>query len=210
MYISQSKCDSLSDKEIIELSLKDVEYFRCLYNRYAPRLKLYVSKISDFSKEQIKDIIQDAFVNVWKNINAYDDSMKFSSFLYRIVHNETVSHWRKQRTINKTLDVLGKESSANTLNYNREENGTIYEEKKEKIEKVLSLLPPKYREILVLKFLENMDYEEISNILMIPEGTVATRINRAKKAFAKIAKKEFSTAFGFDNKNRYLLTDNNG
>ena len=48
----------------------------------------------------------------------------------------------------------------------------------------------KYKEVLVLKFLENMDYEEISNILKIPEGTVATRINRAKKAFIKIANKD--------------------
>ncbi len=49
-------------------------------------------------------------------------------------------------------------------------------------------MPQKYKEILVLKFLENMDYEEISNILKIPEGTVATRINRAKKFFVKISK----------------------
>jgi RNA polymerase sigma-70 factor (ECF subfamily) len=52
------------------------------------------------------------------------------------------------------------------------------------------MLSEKYKEVLVLKFLENMDYEEISDILKIPEGTIATRINRAKKTFAKIVENE--------------------
>ncbi len=51
---------------------------------------------------------------------------------------------------------------------------------------VLELLPLKYKTVLILKFLEGMSYEEISGVLKIPEGTVATRINRAKKAFAKM------------------------
>lgn len=196
MYISKSKCDSLSDKEIIELSLKeDVEYFRCIYERYAPRLKAYISKISGFSKEQIEDILQDAFIKVWKNIHAYDDSMKFSSFLYRIVHNETVSQWRKQKVMSKTLDSMTQEIKVDSFEHEPNINGDSQDEKKKNIEKILKLLPDKYREVLILKFLENMDYEEISNILMIPEGTVATRINRAKKAFAKIAKQDLSSAF---------------
>ena len=52
---------------------------------------------------------------------------------------------------------------------------------------MLGELPLKYKEVLVLKFLENMSYEEISDVLKIPEGTVATRINRAKKAFRQLA-----------------------
>jgi RNA polymerase sigma-70 factor (ECF subfamily) len=54
---------------------------------------------------------------------------------------------------------------------------------------VLSQLPLKYSEVLVLKFLENMSYEEISDVLKIPEGTVATRMNRAKKAFSTLLPK---------------------
>ena len=55
---------------------------------------------------------------------------------------------------------------------------------------ILNNLPLKYKEVLVLKFLEKMSYEEISDVLKIPEGTVAVRINRAKKMFKKIAVKE--------------------
>ena len=50
----------------------------------------------------------------------------------------------------------------------------------------LETLPEKYRQVLILRYFEEMSYEEISDILKIPEGTVATRINRAKKAFASL------------------------
>jgi RNA polymerase sigma-70 factor (ECF subfamily) len=56
--------------------------------------------------------------------------------------------------------------------------------------KVLDKLALKYREVLILRFMEKMSYEEISDVLKIPEGTVAIRINRAKKMFVKIAEKE--------------------
>ena len=54
---------------------------------------------------------------------------------------------------------------------------------------ILNSLPLKYKEVLVLKFLEKMSYEEISDVLKIPEGTVGVRINRAKKMFKKLAAK---------------------
>ena len=64
------------------------------------------------------------------------------------------------------------------------------EEQDRHIHEILDQLPLKYKEVLVLKFLESMSYEEISDILKIPEGTVATRINRAKKAFRKLTEKD--------------------
>ena len=51
-------------------------------------------------------------------------------------------------------------------------------------------MPEKYREVLILKFLEEKDYREISDILKKPSGTVATLINRAKKSFYEMAKEE--------------------
>ena len=56
--------------------------------------------------------------------------------------------------------------------------------------KILDKLEMKYREVLILKFMEKMSYEEISDVLKIPEGTVAVRINRAKKIFISLADKE--------------------
>ena len=150
--------------------------------RYEKKLKNYIKKISGFDDEEIEDILQNSFIKVWRNINSFDHSMKLSSFIYRIVHNETISYWRKANA--KSQNEL-----SYVLNSNKEQNSE-YKDKTPKInhiKKVLDLLPIKYKEVLILKFLENLDYQEISDILKIPEGTVATRINRAKKAFKKIA-----------------------
>ncbi|HEB62452.1 MAG TPA: RNA polymerase sigma factor [Bacteroidetes bacterium] len=185
MPVTKQICDSLSDKEIISRSIEDVEYFRCIYERYEKKLKRYIFQISNFSEDEAEDILQNAFIKIWKNINGYDETIKFSSFLYRIVHNETISLWRKKQTLDKVKENYSHEVGDEN-EFELKEKPT----KNQKILDVLNLLSEKYKEVLVLKFLENMDYEEISDILRIPEGTVATRINRAKKAFAKIVKSE--------------------
>ncbi len=185
MPVTKQICDSLSDKEIISRSIEDVEYFRCIYERYENKLKRYIFQISNFSEDEAEDILQNAFIKIWKNINGYDETIKFSSFLYRIVHNETISLWRKKQTLEKVKENYSHEVGDEN-EFELKEKPT----KNQKILDVLNLLSEKYKEVLVLKFLENMDYEEISDILKIPEGTVATRINRAKKAFAKIVNNE--------------------
>ena len=185
MPVTKQICDSLSDKEIISRSIEDVEYFRCIYERYEKKLKRYIFQISNFSEDEAEDILQNSFIKIWKNINGYDETIKFSSFLYRIVHNETISLWRKKQTLEKVKENYSHEVGDEN-EFELKEKPT----KNQKILDVLNLLSEKYKEVLVLKFLENMDYEEISDILKIPEGTVATRINRAKKAFAKIVKNE--------------------
>jgi len=189
MVIKKNICDKLSDKEIIEKSLEDLNYFACLYNRYELKLLRYIKKISMADPEESSDILQDAFIKMWKNLNSYDDNLKLSSWLYRIVHNETISFCRKKRSFGKNnkldmedihLDDLPDDSE---MEINPETRFFLTHE-------VLDKLALKYREILVLKFMEKMSYEEISDVLKIPEGTVATRINRAKRMFKMIADKE--------------------
>jgi len=189
MIINKKNCKSLSDREIIVYSLDDLNYFACLYDRYEPKLLRYISKISYANQEEAKDILQDAFIKIWKNLNSYDNDLKVSSWLYRIVHNETISFCRKKRSFGKNnklnlddvrnRDIAGEQD----LDINAEERFFL-------THKVLDKLALKYREVLILKFMEKMSYEEISDILKIPEGTVATRINRAKKMFITIAETE--------------------
>ncbi len=182
MFITKDNCKSLSDKEIISKSIEELDYFKCLYERYGNKLKRYITKISGFNADEADDILQNSFISIWKNINSYDDSLKLSSFIYRIVHNETISHWRKLKSKEKRNKQFGMNM------YIEEDKNEDKIKRNFEVKEVLDKLSLKYKEVLVLKFLENMDYEEISNILKIPEGTVATRINRAKKAFVKIAR----------------------
>ena len=109
MTIKKETCKNLADSEIIEKSLIEIDYFACLYERYEPVLLRYIKKISSAREEEASDILQEAFIKIWKNLNNYDDSLKLSSWLYRIVHNETISFCRKKRSFGKN-NVVWKEN----------------------------------------------------------------------------------------------------
>lgn len=188
MVITLESCKDLNDNEIVAKSLENLDYFSCLYQRYEPELLRYIPRISGCDPEEAQDILQEAFIKIWRNLNEFDQGLKLSSWIYRVVHNETVSFIRKKKSYGKdnTRDI---ELYRNVL---ADESGNP-EETEEQIGKILGLLdhlPLKYKEVLVLKFLENKSYEDISDILKIPEGTVAIRINRAKKNLRTLSIKQ--------------------
>ena len=118
-------------------------------------------------------------------------SVKFSSWIYRITHNETISSYRKAKSrgdIDKIYGGSGENEDEFDIFSILSSDIDIESDidtmlTGEKVKSVLDQLPEKYREVLVLKFLEDQSYDEISDILKKPTGTVATLINRAKKAF---------------------------
>lgn len=189
MLIKKEICNKLTDKEIIKKSLEDLNYFACLYERYEQKLMRYIKKISLANQEEASDILQNAFIKIWKNLYSYDSSLKLSTWLYRIVHNETISFCRKKRSFGKNNELDVDDMRFENLT-DEQDTGINEEELFFLTHKVLDQLALKYREVLILKFMEKMSYEEISDVLKIPEGTVATRINRAKKMFITIADKE--------------------
>lgn len=185
MIVTRDKCKELSDKEIVVRSLVDVNFFACLYQRYEPVLLRYIRQLSLVGEDEARDILQESFIKIWRHLNEFDNSMKLSSWLYRIVHNETVSFIRKDRSYGKD-----RKTDINDLNADLPDETEVEldpEERYRTTYEILNRLPIKYRESLVLKFIEKKSYEEISDILRIPEGTVATRINRAKSMFREMA-----------------------
>ena len=187
MHITKKKCLELSDLEIIQKSLEQVDFFSCLYERYEERLLRYVKRIGGINEEEAEDILQESFIKIWKNLHAFDQSLKLSSWLYRIVHNQAISCIRKKKSYGKDKKESLDEKRYVNLPDDPEEDPEILEEQDQLVHQILDQLPLSYKEVIVLKFLENMSYEEISDVLKIPEGTVATRINRGKKAFRKLS-----------------------
>ncbi|MBK8348346.1 MAG: RNA polymerase sigma factor [Saprospiraceae bacterium] len=185
------RCVGLSDREIIRLSLADLEYFACLVLKYEVRLLSYIKKISQSNHDEAEDILQEAFIKIWKNLNGYDPRLKLESWIFRIVHNETISYWRKKTSYSKDNIVRLDDERLHTLMAAEDVDEMAGESFFRIIEEVLPLLKQEYREVLVLKYLEDKSYIEISDILKIPEGTVATRINRAKKSFKELAGGKF-------------------
>jgi RNA polymerase sigma-70 factor, ECF subfamily len=180
-----------TDEEIVVLVLENQDNFLYLVRRYEPRLFRYVSRISNVSSDEAEDILQDVFIKVYKNLNGFDPDLKFSSWIYRITHNEVISNYRKYKNKVKVVsfdkDTEFIKSLADEFDIEQDLN---LAELKDKVLDILNKMSIKYRDVLVLRFLEGKSYREISDILKKPDGTVATLINRAKKEFLKILDKE--------------------
>ncbi|MBU4370249.1 sigma-70 family RNA polymerase sigma factor [Patescibacteria group bacterium] len=184
-------CQYKTDEEIAILTLEDRNFFLCLIKRYEDKLLRYILRISNFTKEEAEDNLQEVFIKIYTNLNDFDQSLKFSSWVYRITHNQVISHYRKKQSrpkdavLDVDVDILNQIASDLDIN-----KGVDLEYLKKNIYNILNSLDVKYREVLVLKFLEDKDYKEISDIIKKPMGTVATLINRAKQKFKQETKKQ--------------------
>lgn len=174
-----------TDEEIVRLVQSgDIELFGKIVNRYEEKIKRYGRKfLSGF--EDIEDIVQDIFIKSYENIQSFDVKRKFSSWLYRIAHNEFVNALKKQRKKPLSffdLDIILPHLSAEEIN-----NEIDRQKMNEIINKFIGKLDPKYREPIILYYLGELNYKEISEILHIPTSTVGIRLKRAKEKLKKKA-----------------------
>ena len=171
-----------SDKDLVKMALANRENFVFIVKRYNQKLSRYIRRLAIISAEDAEDILQDVFIKVYKNLNDFDCDLKFSSWIYRIAHNEAVSHYRKRQVRPQghsiDLDDASVRSLASDLDIERNADKQLL---KEKIDLALIRLEEKYREIIVLKYFEEKNYGEISDIIRRPPGTVASLLNKAKK-----------------------------
>ncbi|MFT5180032.1 MAG: RNA polymerase sigma-70 factor (ECF subfamily) [Candidatus Paceibacteria bacterium] len=181
---------NLDDVEIIKLSLVEKDNFSEIIHRYKDKIRRYIKRLTSVSDDYVDDILQDVFVKAYVNLNGFDQDLSFSSWIYRIAHNETISYFRKNK---KHMDATNLISDEDLETFSSEID-IEKEQYKNHFNKVLgesmNELKEKYRSVLVLKFIEGKDYETISDILQKPPGTIATWINRAKKDLKKILEKK--------------------
>jgi len=177
------------DEELAVLALGSQAAFLYLVERYEDRLMRYIFRIAGLNQEDAEDLLQEVFIKVYKNLNNFDSELKFSSWIYRICHNQVISNYRKLKARPQNIYWEKKDDWLNNIISEFDlERETDLALDREFILKVLDKLDYKYKEVLELRFLEDRDYKEISDILKKPMGTVATLINRAKKQFQKYAK----------------------
>ncbi|PIS42888.1 MAG: hypothetical protein COT24_01250 [Candidatus Kerfeldbacteria bacterium CG08_land_8_20_14_0_20_40_16] len=184
-------CEERTDEELVKLTLADQEWYLCLMRRYESKLSRYIRRISGLNEQDLEDVLQDIFIKAYRNLNAFDPDLKFNSWIYRIAHNEAISRYRKL----KTRPQLVKGEEGEKMLALIEDKGNPEEKldnkiSREKIQGILAQMDLKYREVLTLKYLEEKDYKEISDIVKKPMGTVGTLINRAKKQFRAIANEQ--------------------
>lgn len=179
-----------TDEELALLSVENQNYFMCLMQRYESKLLKYIKRISGLKPEDCEDLLQEIFIKVFLNLRAFSPDLKFSSWVYRISHNHVISNYRKIKSrgieVYESEDQPFWENILSDLDASKDADLALL---RQNINKVLDDLDVKYREVLVLRFWEDKDYQEISDILQKPMNTVGTLLNRAKKQFLEIAKK---------------------
>lgn len=178
-----SENSKLTDEEIIEkVRSHDINLYAILIDRYKNKLLRYaIGLVHD--EDKASHVVQDSFVKAYINLNGFNIKKKFSSWIYRIVHNEAmniIKKYQKEIPMPENFDIESEEDSVRDF-----EKKEIYLH----VNKCLNLIPVIYSEPLILYYLDDKSYEEISEILRIPMGTVAIRLSRAKKIMKHICQK---------------------
>jgi len=171
--------ETVSDEDIVQLvKAGDVDAFGDLVVRYEPKMKRYARKFLS-NQEDIEDLVQEVFIKAYTNLQSFDTDLRFSPWLYRIAHNSFVNELKKKSRMGFGVfeaDLLLPQLAASET----ADEQAIDHETKEVMEQNLEKLAPKYREILVLHYFEELRYQEISDVLQIPVTTVGVRIMRAR------------------------------
>ncbi|MEN9920963.1 MAG: hypothetical protein RL538_856 [Candidatus Parcubacteria bacterium] len=181
-----------SDEEIVKNTLTDPNQYGLLMERYEAKLKRYVTRLGIRNTDDQLDVLQEIFIKAYRNLNGFDTSLSFSSWIYRIAHNEAISFYRKKNVRpeghlvgdgDEILGFLASSQEGEEVKFDKVINA-------DEVNRALEHLDEKYREPIILRFFEHKEYDEISDILEIPIGSVGTLLHRGKKQLANVLNKD--------------------
>jgi RNA polymerase sigma-70 factor (ECF subfamily) len=172
------------DKELLQrLAQGERAAFTEIMNKYRARALNYAYRyLGDF--DEAEDAAQDCFVKIYHNCRRFDITREFEPWFYQILTNCCRDRIRKKSRFADFLERFSTEKQA-------EEATTEAADKPDPalFAEALQKLSPEKREVIVLRFNEDLSYEEIARVLGISTGTVMSRLHRAKKELEKILKK---------------------
>ncbi|RIW27613.1 RNA polymerase sigma factor SigW [Bacillus salacetis] len=181
--------DALVNKRIKQVLKGDQDAF-------AEVIELYKDKVFQIcfrmlgNRHEAEDISQEAFIRAYVNIHTFNQKRKFSTWLYRIATNLCIDRIRKKKP-DYYLDAEVTGTDGLTMYSQIAADGQLPEEEVEEMElqaeiqRQILKLPDKYRSVIVLKYIDELSLQEISEILDLPLGTVKTRIHRGREALRK-------------------------
>lgn len=147
------------------------------------------------NREETEDLVQDTFMKAFRALPDFDPKYAFSTWLYKIAYNNCIDTIRKRKLKMISLDHPVREdenqSPLSSEIKNEElspEETLLYSEKQKYIQRAIEKLPEIYRKVIVLRHQEELSYEQISEILHLPVGTVKARIFRAREILKKALK----------------------
>jgi RNA polymerase sigma-70 factor, ECF subfamily len=160
---------------------------------FAELVDLYKDKIYHLAyrmlnnKHEAEDAVQETFMRVYTNLNRYDEQQKFSTWIFRIATNHCIDRLRKRKHSAYSLDAEMPDGEGNDYysmlagNEDTPEKQIILSETQLQIRKAIDALPEKYKTVVILRYLQDMSLQEISDVLDMPVTTVKTRVHRGRE-----------------------------
>ena len=179
------------DNELIRLFLSSRKeiYFQKLYRRYSS--KVYAKCISMLKDESLaQDTLQNVFMKVFMNLSTFEGASKFSTWLYSITYNMCIDTLRKRRK--EQAFVMKEEQLPEDIEIEDVQDYKILSIKVVRLKKILDLLSASDREVLLMKYREELSIKEISEITNKSPSAVKMKIKRAKFKVVQIYKETFS------------------
>ena len=161
---------------ILRCQMGDKAAFARLIERYQRPLRYFISRLLDDAQAS-EDILQDTWLTVIGRIHGLKKPEAFSVWLYRIARNKIYHQLRKKK--------VWSELNENIPAPNENEDDVVSLEDIAKVHRCLKMLRPEHKEVLMLRFLEQMSYQQISQVVNCNLGTIRSRIYYAKLALKK-------------------------
>jgi len=186
------KLSELLDEELIQ-EFQDnntIEAYEILVNRFKDPLTNYVYRFLG-EKDACMDIVQDTMIKFYLNKDSYKSFAKFSTWIYTIAGNlarNELKRRRRRSIFSLDYDEEDKKIQVEDKSFISPDRFTDNEMKGEIIQKALLKVKPVYREVVILRDIEGLSYEEIAEITDLSLGTVKSRINRGRKHLQELLK----------------------
>lgn len=176
------------DNELVSKTLSgDVNSFSILVESYQQRIFNFLLRLT-LCREDAEELLQDVFVRVYKYLYTYNNSMKFSSWVYRIALNTFKDHCKRKKRQIPTCSFDNEINAGDNLTNHFEADFCTKEDFRE-IVKIINSLKEEYRIAIILKYIQDFSYKEIGEMLGITPQNAKMRVNRARKEIGKSMKR---------------------
>ncbi|HEY3381562.1 MAG TPA: sigma-70 family RNA polymerase sigma factor [Vicinamibacterales bacterium] len=188
--------DHLTDAELVERALGGSDdAFRALVARHQrPVYNLLVRMLRNPALAE--DLAQETFLKVFSRLSTFDPQFKFSNWILRIAHNRAIDAMRRRGPAEVSLDEPDPAEQARMSQILVDPTSDAAPRRAEQhdlaraLDKALARLRPEYREVVVLRYHEDLGYEEIARVTGLPQGTVKSYLHRARAEMAAILSRQ--------------------
>lgn len=185
---------------VFKAKIGDQKAYAEIMQRYKDSIYFMALKMVN-NKDDAMDLTVETFAKAFENLDKYKPEYAFSTWLFRIATNNSIDFIRKKRLNVVSLDLLSEDEGgdfylqvpADGLN---PEETSIRKQESEKLKNMVEQLPLRYRTLIVLRYYEELSYEEISQQLGIPIGTVKAQLFRARDLMSNILNRKKKNSRG--------------